>query len=444
MKVNSIQNQNLSFTAGKVKLYSDFDGTYFPESQSNLYDIKPERVEELNSHFKDFNTFFENTKGDLTFKITTGRTFGEYKNISEIIKSKGIMMPYPESFIAKNGSDEYITTNNFGFYSKNFPFDYEKINIEKQQNIENLTGWTKDLKNKLKEILDRFHFEIIEHDSENPPKDHGESSLFSKVGYDNFELREDIEPKSDWKVGLRRDGNLKLSISFPYDMLHVKERKEAYAQIKSEFEKLLIKNNIKFVSKKFVDRIGGNRPTIDIVPKIKNKPLTKLYDTKQAVKNAIINNDLVITAGDGMNDFEMLNPLNYIKGEKNLSNPETIKELKKLPFIGIVIKGENTRLKELVKDFKELGKIIEIEKGQLKEGIIKAIKQYASSNPEFESNMTNSFKFELGIDKPKIKTAIKKSNNKIFAIVTGLTAGISGILFALKNKKSNEVQNENR
>lgn len=444
MKVDCIKNNNLSFTAGKVSLYSDFDGTYFPEWQPNLYDITPERVNELNTHFDSFNNFFENTKGDLTFKITTGRTFGEFEKIAEIIKSKGIILPYPESFVSKNGSDEFIKTDNSGFYSKNFPFDYNTTNTQKQKEIEQLTGWTSGLKAKLKEILGKFNFEIIEHDSENPPKDHGEKSLFSRLNYDSFELHENMPAQSEWKVGLRRDGNLKLSVSFPYDMLHAKERKEAYSQIKSEFEEYLKQQNVKFISTEFQDEAGGKRPTLEVVPKIEDAPLTKLYDTKRAVKDAILNNDLVITAGDGINDLEMLNPLNYIDGEKSLTNPETVKELKKLPFAGIVIKGEKSGLEDLYKTFGEYGKIIEVEKGHLQDGIIQAIREYAKENPEFAKKMSKSLKLETELTEKTVKQTLKltKKSSKLIAFIASAAAGISGLFLVMKNKIKSQLHSK--
>ena len=51
-------------------------------------------------------------------------------------------------------------------------------------------------------------------------------------------------------------------------------------------------------------------------PKIDGNELTKVFDTKEAVSKAIKNNDLVIVAGDGSNDFEMLNPLEYISKQE--------------------------------------------------------------------------------------------------------------------------------
>lgn len=446
MKIINLNQAKISFTAGKVSVYSDFDGTYFPESQFALQDIKPERVNELNEHFKNFNRFFENTKDDIDFKITTGRTFGEYENMADIIKSKGINMPYSKSFICKNGSDEFVRTSDFGLYSKEFPYSYDMVNNEKTDGIKRLTNWSENIQIKLKNILKNFDFEIIEHDSEHSVKDHGNKSLFSRIAYDNFELYDGIAPKSDWKVGLRRDGLLKLSISFPYDMLHSTDRKKVYNDIKSSFEEFLKSADVKFESEEFIDKAGGNRPTLEYYPKVENGALTKLYDTKQALKRAVLDNDLVITAGDGLNDYDMLNPLNYLEGDKDLSNPQTIAKLKKLPFVGIVIKSDEPKLKELYKKFSEFGKIIEVEKGHLQEGIIAAIKEYAQNAKEFTQNMSDNLKDELGIltdtvSKPIETTKnVQKTNTKLYAILGLLTAGLSGIVLALQNHKSDEVQ----
>ena len=444
MKVDCIKTPNITFKSGKINIYSDFDGTYFPVWQKDLHDIKPDCVQEINAEFKNFDNLLKKTKGDITFKITTGRTFGEFKGMTDLINSKGLQMPYPDSFISKNGSDEFIKIKD----SKEiFPYDYSKTELEKEADIEKISGWNKSVKTKIKELLEKFHFEIIEHDSEYSVKDHGAGSLFSNVNYDSFELADGMSPQSEWKVGLRRDGNLKINISYPYDMIHVPERKAAYDDIHREFEKFLTESNIKFVKNEFVDNFGGNRPTVEYYPQMKNgKGLSKLFDTKLAVERAIRNNDFVITAGDGINDYEMLNPLNYLEGDTDLANPATVGKLKKLPFIGVVIKGENSGLEGLYSEFGKYGKIIEVEKGHLKDGIITAIKQYAKNNSEFMSGMSESLKNMLGIAAESIEKVSQnnKSSGKIIAIIGALAAGISGIVYALKAKKEQEVQNENK
>ncbi|MBQ3818983.1 hypothetical protein II810_00900, partial [bacterium] len=126
MKVDCINKNHITFTAGKVNVFSDFDGTYFPVWQPDLREISSERVEKLNTDFKEFDSFTKNLKSDLDFKITTGRTFGEFKTMAELIKSKGIVMPFADSLITKNGSDEFVRiAKDEDFYSKGiYPYDY--------------------------------------------------------------------------------------------------------------------------------------------------------------------------------------------------------------------------------------------------------------------------------------------------------------------------------
>lgn len=68
-----------------------------------------------------------------------------------------------------------------------------------------------------------------------------------------------------------------------------------------------------------------------------------------------------MAAKNGSNDFEILNPLNYIdtKGfssdlknaDKLLENPEIVKQLKDFLFVGIVVKNDKNKLGKLVKLF---------------------------------------------------------------------------------------------
>ena len=493
MKVNCIQSSKVNFTAGKVDLYSDFDGTYLPEKHSNLYNLSEEKTTALNDYFSKFKKFLKETKNDLNFRITTGRTFGEFQTVSELIKSKGITMPFPNSVIMKNGSDEYIKSGSEkAFYSSGkFPYDYNIPNQGKENDIKASTNWTSELKNKLKEILSKYNLQIIEHDSENSAADYGQKSLMAHVRYDDFELSDGIKPQSEWKIGLRNDGNLKIYASFPYDMLHADERKAAYKEILTAFENYLTDDkNIKFIRQEYRDKIGGNRPVVEYSPQMEDgTPLNKLYDTRKAVQKAILENDLVITAGDGKNDYEMLNPLNYIETKdlkpeiqkelKNISEtnietilkePQIAERIAKLPFIGIIVKSENNEWAKILKHFEQYGKIMEIENGKLQDGLTEAIKKYANDNKEFAQNMSEKFKTALGFIKEQANEAaeavvegVKPSENKtptnqatdeiievagetskkakgkggkIAAIIAAIGAGISAIYLAFKEKES--------
>ncbi len=434
MRIKSVLASNAgvqTFTAGKVNVYSDFDGTYFPSSHSRINNLQYGHAKWLNEYFYDFGNFLNNSKDDINFKITTGRTFGEFKTIAKLLKSKGFSMPLPDALITKNGSDEYLKVNSDeNFYkSCTFPFDYKKANLKKQEAIKDLTGWNgQALRPKIYEALRKFNFKVVEFDSEHGVNDYGRKSLFSHTGYDNFMLYGDnMPPKSHWLAGLRKDGSLKYYLSFPYDMLNVSERRGAYGDIRYNISKYLKNSGVKFVMEEFCDKDGGNRPVIVISPKIDGKPLDKLYDTKEAVRKAVINNDFVIAAGDGSNDFEMLNPLNYIDKsdlhpdlqkqlagltdeniDKVVENPLIVRKLRKLPFIGIVIKDDNNGLDKLYKLFGKYGKVIEVERGNLPAGIKNAIKMYSMSKPEFLSSMSQNLKVAVGIMQDEIwKYAIK-------------------------------------
>ena len=75
------------------------------------------------------------------------------------------------------------------------------------------------------------------------------------------------------------------------------------------------------------------------------------------------NTDFVIVAGDGANDYEMLNPENYLKVKNN--------KLEDLPFLGIVVQKENEpepSLEFLVQKYgpdSKYAKIVPIKEGEL-------------------------------------------------------------------------------
>lgn len=54
MKVSANLSTNFNspvFTAGRIELYSDFDGTYFPFRHSKLHNISENETEYLNKYF---------------------------------------------------------------------------------------------------------------------------------------------------------------------------------------------------------------------------------------------------------------------------------------------------------------------------------------------------------------------------------------------------------
>jgi hypothetical protein len=231
INTNTIKrNKNqLSFKAGKVDFYSDFDHTYFPSSQSGIRSAKPEDYPGLVKYFESFKRFFNNTREGLKFHLTSGRTFGEFETISYQTKESGFQMPLPDTFIAKNGSDEYVrVSSDDEFYRDGkFPFRYDATNKEKEEALRAETGWDgPKIKAKLREILKEHDFEIVENDTGNSVGDYGYRSFFdSMLKRDNFPLNSNTMPERSAPIAaLRNDGNLKIYLSFPYDTLHVPER----------------------------------------------------------------------------------------------------------------------------------------------------------------------------------------------------------------------------
>jgi len=492
---NKYSPQNsVSFGTGNVNLYVDFDNTYCPVSHENLHNISALSSPKFVKYCSNFRQFLNNTRDGLKLHVTTGRTFGEFEAISRLIREKGFELPLPDTFIAKNGSDEYIKIGtDSDFYEKGiFPFSYDKTNIEKEKKIKDLTGWDgKKIKAKLKEIFAQYNLRIVEADSENSVYDYGDKSLFSpgklpdernKIFYG--------DSKADWSVGLRNDGNCKIFVTYPFDMNDCPERKNILDKIIKQINNYFKETNIKthsYIKQEKKECCG--RPYMIFEPlvdeslqvstvKHENKGLNKLYDAKEALKKAIKDNDLVIVAGDSSNDFDMLNIFQYIDVPKIDVNDEIItnyhsykkhpqtlvkrldpenklhqeliiKKLENLPIIGIVVKNERKREKLLpiVQAFGEgskYKKIIEVENGHLEDGIRQAIKMYAEKNPKYAKKLSPDLKKEIFgiVDNPLIK-------NFRFQILTfsglalGLTA-VGGLLLKnLKNKKTQPVSFSN-
>lgn len=112
------------FKAGKVHLYSDFDGTYFPAKQKDVKDGIAN--DKLDIYAKKMDKFFKDTEKDLDFHITTGRDFESYKEVSNLLKEKNIKLTLPESFVIENGYKEFFITNrNHEFYEQGqFPYSF--------------------------------------------------------------------------------------------------------------------------------------------------------------------------------------------------------------------------------------------------------------------------------------------------------------------------------
>lgn len=467
---------NISFRAGKVQVYSDFDGTYCPAKHSSLHN--PDENAFMKEYCAKMDTFFKSTEGDLHFHVTTGRTFGEYEAISHLLKRRGFHLTLPESFISKNGSDEYIKAgSDSNFYEKGiFPYSYSKPDKIKEDNIRKITGWNgEELKNYIRELARKYNIRFIEADSENSVKDYGSNSLFSE-GKLNADEWKKLPAKTEYALGSRNDGNLKVNLIFSPDYGHCPERNKIYDNFMNEIKNFLNSKKVYYnMQWENPNRHNHYRIHCNITPQISNSPLTKLYDTREALKNAIKNNDIVITAGDGSNDFEMLNPLEYITEEewnefkKNSQNKDFfngdmskklsdlkdvysgnnnslkaeletngfLKKVEEMPVYSIIIKKENLKLGILRDVFAKTGKVIEVEKGGLDSGIRELVKLHSKNNDSFKNAMSDRFKeFIFG------KTIKKKSYKT--AVIAAIVAFIGVALLVIKSQKGHKNENSYR
>ena len=199
----------------------------------------------------------------------------------------------------------------------------------------------------------------------------------------------------------------------------------------------------------------------------------------------IQNNDIVITAGDGSNDLDMLNPLkhldskfietcknnsthrefytkndiekledlqkvlngnsdDYINGlRKELTENGFLKQLKEIPMYSIVIKNKNSKLKKLIEAFEKLGKVVAVDTGKIDEGIKAIIKKHALNNETFKNAMSeNLHKFIFNITKNNSIESLNNSKNGLGLLLTGC-AGLGGAIGIKYSKNSKDLQNEN-
>lgn len=469
MKINSVcgygltPGKNRTFGAGKVELFSDFDNTYCPISHKNLKKITPDEKDWFSQYCESFKKFFNNTRKGLKFHITTGRTFGEYEKVSKLINDKGFELPLPDTFIAKNGSDEYLKVGtDKDFFKKGiFPFQYDKTNLEKEKKIKELTGWDgPKVKAKLKELFKEHKFRIVEGDTEHGAGDYGIKSLFSegKLHWENgkpFTAKD----KAEWVVGLRNDGNCKVFVTYPPDMLSNDERNKVFNSINDKLKQYMDESGF-LDSHSYLEPKNRSERVNQVIEPVmglgkhlqkSETGLTKLYDTKEAVKNAVKNNDLVIVAGEGKNDLTMLNPLMYLNVDSPLvssRSPEfvesllheesLVKQVNELPLMSVVIKNEENEIPQLTKVFGKDGKcfkVIEVEKGHLEDGIKEAIKVYSEKNPEYAEKLSPDLKkeiFKSSSEKLKSAGLSKAKKIKCFAIGAAVILGIAATILCIK------------
>ena len=293
---------------GKVFLFADFDGTFMPFSHKSVcteHSLFPK--EEFSRYFGLLSDFLKNNEKRLELIITTGRNLPKFTAFLEHIKRNEAHIPLPKKIIINNGGDIY-QSNNPGNIFKGRDAGYTNDNPDAQAKrtaIKKQTGWDGlEIKNKIISVLESLNFQILEVPINEFSSTYGELTLqyyLEKYGLDH---------NSSKFASIQDDGLLGFHIAFCKEMNNNEDYLNRLCQeISDSFE-----NKISYsVQTTLYDWQAGYGPSIRLLPSIDGKPLNKVYDIKECLKNVIKNNtdDLVIAAGDDENDIPMLTPESY-------------------------------------------------------------------------------------------------------------------------------------
>ena len=396
----------VNFKSGHTSIYSDFDGTYMPYAH---YDVcsgdmfindryQRERFCDLYSKFKKF---ISNGKKELSFTLTTGRTKPEYDYIENKIIEKNLDYYKPQTLITSNGNDKYLR-NSDGEWVLD---DNRNLAIKSNCNFSDRKQIVTDLKNILKSQVKNVL--IIDTKVNKCEADYGQDSL-------EYAIRKLYSGRSKNIAAFVADENFRFDISFSPDVdIHkVANAFQKYfddrnMHLKVDYNSFDEYNPIPVYYSKN-DYELKPAVTMSIEPMLNSKRLTKLYDIKNEVRRIVEGktNDLVIAAGDGDNDLDMLNPLNYldlygIKADADirilLQREEVRKALKDLPFFAVVV-GHHSCMDGL----RRIGRILEEfgihkmiftndDRAGILYGVKSAMKDYGNVNPDYLYSMN----FEL-------------------------------------------------
>lgn len=405
---------NISFKAGKTRVFADFDNTYTPFShndmcQKDVFVNDQNQRNHFNNYFNNFKNLKDAAKDKFSLTITTGRNAAEYIFVENALKEQNLDYFSPDYLVTRDGADKFIKENGRWIKEEN----KDKIIQEKAY------GWNaQKIKSDLKRIIslntkDSF---VIE-----SPVNR------TKWDYPGISMQDELEKTNPYNiknyVSFSKDENNIIEIAFsnklPVDRL--KQLINWYLnnnRIDSVLSHYPKDNNAYFpqYDNGLVRYEPGNRMIIK--PKVDNQPLTKLYDVKEAVRDIVYNetNDFVIAAGDEINDEDMLNLLNYIdifginidkskSLNELLENENVLNAIYKLP-LKIIIVGNSPNLEHLremdrILKSKGLDKITCINspddpQNGLANAIKRAMYKYSEQNDEYSYYMgMDLFKYLL-------------------------------------------------
>ena len=126
MKINAITNNNIksfNFCAGKTKLYTDFDGTYFPSYEYLIFCNAPNDVAMIRKMYKSFQDFLNIAKEQFEIIISTGRDMFDFAKVLDIFKKANVDIPEIHGYVFEDGFEEMKNYNmeNFSINPNDFP-----------------------------------------------------------------------------------------------------------------------------------------------------------------------------------------------------------------------------------------------------------------------------------------------------------------------------------
>ena len=410
MPITNIQSPHytpykVSFKAGKTYVFADFDRTYTPYShkdmcENDVFVNNQNKRNEFNNYFNRFKKLKDAAKDKFFLTITTGRNAAEYIFVENALREQHLNYYSPDGLITRDGADRFVKEN------QSWIKDGQKTK-DVQALAKNWNGQT--IKEAIKNIVlkNSKHTFILD-----APINR------TKWDYPGVSMQDELEKFNPYNIknyaSFNQDEDNIIEIAFsnkvPADKLKVlinnylKEKNVASVILHYPKD-----NNAYFpqYDNGTVYYEPGNRMIIK--PKIGDKEINKLYDVKEAVKNVVNNdtNDLVIAAGDEINDEEMLNPLNYIDilgvtPDRSkpvnyiLENRDVLDAIYKLPLRFIIV-GNSPNLEHL----REMDRILKSKgidritcinspddpQNNLCNAIEKNMYKYADQNDEFSYYM---------------------------------------------------------
>jgi hydroxymethylpyrimidine pyrophosphatase-like HAD family hydrolase len=460
VSLNSSLNKPAAFK-GNTAIYSDFDGTFATTYSHNALCGRDNfNPYSFNNVYRPITEFIESAKSALgnavELIISTGRNMPKYRDVMRHLKHNGGEMLLPPKLITGNGGAVYKLTSDGPELTTKYGFNVDGAapdSLRKKAQIKELTNWdASEVKTKFSDVLKNefginniFDTQINEF-----------NSTYSETILDELNKRGLNHQHSNF-ASIQNDGGLSYMVALNKDL---SENPEQLGKIEKRVKEVLsnVDCNVRVTR---YDPECGNSASIRILPQINGEPLDKVYDTKLAVKEILKTgrNDLVITAGDGINDLKMLNPFSYVdlidkdfgelgkkivkseeeiyllssqKGlnneasarldnlkveRKNLltqartfleKNPEVKAKMDKLPLMSVAIKrnGENSPVSdEICEFFGSSAKTLHSAPEELFDSIKKAMKIYADANPLYAKGLPERLKQGLSITKRFVHVA---------------------------------------